>query len=123
LARRLISIRRWLRQISSHSPPFLLEEQVLAVAAGYMAGRPLRLLDGVDWWMFEGGVRDAQLVEAAQQSCPVGRHGGSYSQVRAAAATGQLHQPALMQMSPGVICRRVLVSVIPAEVIDARWPR
>jgi hypothetical protein len=34
-----------------------------------------------------------------------------------------LHQVALMQMSPGVICRGVVVSVIAAEAIDARWSR
>jgi hypothetical protein len=49
----------------------VLEEEVLAVAAGYVAGMPLGLLDGVDGWMVDRRVGDAQLVEAAQELGPV----------------------------------------------------
>jgi hypothetical protein len=61
---------------------------------------PLGLLDGVDWRMLEGLMRDAQLAEPAQQLGPVDRHGAPYSQM------GIWLQPALVQMSSGVICRR-----------------
>jgi hypothetical protein len=78
-----------------------------------MAGVPFRLLDGMDRHMFEGGVGDAQVVEAAEQSGPVGRHDRSYSQKTAFASIA----PALLPMSTDVICARDR-----ASVIDRRRP-
>ena len=100
-----MSIRCWLRQTRSHSSP-VFEEQVLAVSALYMAGMPLGLFDGVDCWMLEGPMRDAQLVEPAQQLDPIGHDGGPYGQTRIR------HQRALLEMSPGVICGGGSVSTI-----------
>lgn len=65
-----------------------------------MAGMPLGLFDGVDCWMLEGPMRDAQLVEPAQQLDPIGHDGGPYGQTRFR------HQRALLEMSPGVICQQ-----------------
>jgi hypothetical protein len=113
-ARRFRSIRRWLRQISSQSLPFLsLRNRFFAVAARQVPGMPLSLLDGTDRRMLAGCVRDAQLIQAAQQSSPIGRQGGGIARRGRGSKRALLDQRALLQMSPGVICRGARASSIP----------
>jgi hypothetical protein len=70
---------------------------------------PLRLLDSVDGGVFAGGVRDAELGEAAQQSCPIGRHGRGIAKRGRRSKRALLDRRALLQISPAVICRCALV--------------